>query len=127
MPTAPLKLCNRPGCGGLTVEKYCDNFKEYGHQKKVAAPRDKNTDSFYGTAAWQRFRNDYKSKNPLHEDRIEERRTVSVYCIDHIVELKDGGDPFNEDSSRSRCRICHARKTAAEKRNRKAAIYRCKV
>ena len=118
MPTAPMKPCSRPGCGGLTAGRYCDDHQGYGRQKKAAGSRGKKTQPIYGTAAWQRFRDWYKSENPLCEDCLEMGRTVPVYCVDHIIELRDGGEALSKDNARSLCRRCHARKTAAEKRKR---------
>jgi 5-methylcytosine-specific restriction protein A len=37
---------------------------------------------------------------------------------DHVIELNDGGEPFDEDNVRLRCGSCHGIKTAAAKRAR---------
>lgn len=37
---------------------------------------------------------------------------------DHVIELKDGGAPFDEENVRLRCGSCHSLKTAAAKRER---------
>jgi 5-methylcytosine-specific restriction protein A len=38
--------------------------------------------------------------------------------LDHIVELRDGGQPFAESNVVFRCRSCHGRKTDRARRNR---------
>jgi len=40
--------------------------------------------------------------------------------VDHIHELKDGGDPFDENNLETLCKKCHAVKTAKEKAKRNA-------
>ena len=39
---------------------------------------------------------------------------------DHVVELKDGGAPFDPDNGLARCGACHTRKTVAERARRTA-------
>jgi hypothetical protein len=41
-----------------------------------------------------------------------------VLYADHIVELKDGGDPFDPKNRCMRCASCHSRKTAAARATR---------
>jgi len=55
---------------------------------------------------------------------------MCVYCrrygvdvkgqeVDHIIELSDGGSPFELDNLQLLCKPCHSKKSAKEKRNRK--------
>lgn len=37
---------------------------------------------------------------------------------DHVIELKDGGEPFDEENVRIRCAPCHGRKTAGARKAR---------
>jgi 5-methylcytosine-specific restriction protein A len=43
--------------------------------------------------------------------------------LDHIVELQDGGAPFDRSNVMFRCRSCHVRKTARKKADRQAAEW----
>ena len=130
MTQAPLKPCKRPGCPATTRDRggYCPNCLDYGeqHTKQQRAnryrQRPKKTDPFYGTARWQRFRGWYRRNHPLCEDCLEHGRVVPVYCVDHVKEIKDGGEPLSEDNARSLCRRCHAVKTAAVRRKRSKGL-----
>lgn len=121
MTQAPCRPCKHPACPGLTRDRdgYCDRHKGYGQERKKAQRREKKTDPFYGTARWQRFRNWYKRRNPLCEHCLKQGRVTPTYCVDHIIEIKDGGELLNENNAQSLCRKCDAVKTAAEKRKRK--------
>ncbi len=120
MPQRPLRPCKRPGCPAVTRNKdgYCDEHKQYAVSKKKQYRRGKKTLHFYGTARWQRCRNWYKKRHPLCEDCLERGKFVPVYCVDHIIEIKDGGAELEEDNLRSLCRRCHSVKTADVARER---------
>ena len=120
MPALPLQPCKRPGCRGTTRSKsgYCEEHQGYRIDKRKESRRGKKTLAFYGTAAWQRFRDWYKSSHPLCEDCLEQGITVPAYCVDHIKEIMDGGALLDEMNARSLCRKCHARKTVEAKRER---------
>jgi 5-methylcytosine-specific restriction protein A len=38
--------------------------------------------------------------------------------VDHIKELKDGGDPWDVDNLMTLCKSCHAKKTGEEVKKR---------
>ena len=46
-----------------------------------------------------------------------DRRGVRLFA-DHVVELKDGGAPFDVMNGRALCGSCHTRKTAAARARR---------
>ena len=120
MPSRPMRPCRHPACAGLTTDTsgYCDEHQQYGKIVKKQSRTFKGTIPFYGTVAWQRFRDWYKSKHPLCEDCLEHDKLVPVYCVDHIKEIKDGGARLDEQNARSLCRSCHGIKTAEAKRKR---------
>lgn len=47
-------------------------------------------------------------------------RSGTRLFADHIVELKDGGAPFDESNGQALCGSCHSTKSAAERRHRVA-------
>jgi 5-methylcytosine-specific restriction enzyme A len=51
------------------------------------------------------------------------RSEVRLFA-DHIVELQDGGAPFDPANGQALCGSCHSRKTAQERRRRQAEPYR---
>lgn len=55
MPKKPLHLCNKPNCGSLTRERYCEKHK--GEQNRYNKERtDKQYVRFYSTKEWQLVR-----------------------------------------------------------------------
>lgn len=99
----------------------CRNFAEdgsYCHRHRPA-PAPKQADAFYVSVSWRRFRNWYLGNHPLCEQcEREGRGPVVAVMVDHIIELKDGGDRLSEENAQALCWKCHGIKTAAEKQNR---------
>lgn len=99
----------------------CSNMAEQGSSyclEHRPAPAPKETDPFYLSVRWRRFRHWYLSKHPMCEQCERETRTVPAVMVDHVVELKDGGAPLDESNAQSLCYACHNRKTAEMKLNR---------
>ncbi|EHM01411.1 HNH endonuclease domain protein [Acetobacteraceae bacterium AT-5844] len=51
-------------------------------------------------------------------------RTGVRLFADHVIELRDGGAPFDPANGQALCGACHTRKTAEERRRRQAEPYR---
>ena len=68
--------------------------------------------------------------------RVKAERPHCAYCLDegirvwgdhtdHIVALEDGGAPFDVSNLQRLCSVpCHSKKTAAERRRRRAKAVR---
>lgn len=83
----------------------------------TAPPKER--DPIYGTGRWRKLR-DYKAKlNPLCESCLDVGRAVPMVIVDHIKEIKDGGQAFDITNLRSLCRRCHASKTVKARSGRK--------
>ncbi len=91
----------------------------------IAKPRPKEAAPIYQTSEYERWRaaviaraggrcQDRKCKDPL--------RTGIRLFADHIVELKDGGAPFDVSNGLARCGSCHSRKTAIERVHRQRRL-----
>jgi 5-methylcytosine-specific restriction protein A len=109
----PRKYCKAYPCSNLA-----EPGSAYCAEHKPAAPT-KETDPFYLSVQWRRFRNFYIGKHPLCEQCEREGRLTLAATIDHIVELKDGGKRLAEENAMALCWKCHARKTADERSKRK--------
>ena len=110
-----VKICTKCRSKHQNKGQRCDNCQV----KKDKQPRAKKvTSPIYGTSRWQRLRNRKKKNKPLCEDCLERGVVMPMYCVDHIVEIKDGGEPFDYDNLRSLCRVCHGRKTVRVARER---------
>lgn len=112
MTTRPYTPCKRPACSAITRNKnrYCDACQDYAKEQK-ARQQKKKTEAFYGKSIWKKVRGRYARQHPLCEDCEAKGLTVPMYCVDHIVEIKDGGAKLDQSNLRSLCRRCHAAKT----------------
>jgi 5-methylcytosine-specific restriction enzyme A len=102
----------------------CSNLAEPGssyclEHRPAKAPKD--TDPFYLSVGWRRFRAWYLSRHPLCETcELEGRGAVPAAMVDHIVEIQDGGDRLAEQNAMALCWKCHGIKTANEKNHRRS-------
>ena len=75
--------------------------------------RDKESSKIYNSTRWRKLRKLQLENNPF-----------CVICgqpakiADHIIEIKDGGNPFEINNLQSMCISCHNTKTAKEKSKR---------
>jgi 5-methylcytosine-specific restriction enzyme A len=110
------KYCKSFPCPNIAISggSYCAD-----HQPAKVQNSDHH-DPFYSNIRWQKFRNWYLSAHPLCEHCGQEGRVTEATVVDHVVEIKDGGERFNDANSQALCRTCHARKTRATKNRRKS-------
>lgn len=104
MPYKPLKPCLCTGCPELVERGYCQKHK-YMQPKD-----DKETDPFYSSTRWKKFRAYYKKRHPLCELCLEQGLVVATQVVDHVVPIKDGGKKLSSDNVQALCRKCHAKK-----------------
>ena len=108
------KLCANPKCGNVVVPggtSYCESCAKNSMDYSVHDRRSKKTDLFYLTPRWRKFSKWYRIHHPLcavcgHTGRL----------VDHVVPVRYGGDPFDEDNVQTLCQRCHNRKTGGERR-----------
>ena len=108
------KYCATFPCPNLAVDgAYCQEHKQ------ARAPKE--TDPFYLSVRWRRFRAWYLGKHPLCEQcEREGRGAVPAVMVDHIVEIEDGGALTEEENAMSLCWKCHGIKTALMKNHRRS-------
>lgn len=107
------KYCAAFPCNQVAVNgAYC-----LAH-RAPASPKE--TDPFYLSVRWRRFRAWYMGKHPLCEQCEREGRLIPADMVDHVIEIKDGGALTSEENAMSLCWKCHALKTAEEKNHRKS-------
>lgn len=111
MPTAPPRVCCRPGCGRLTHGRFCElHARDY--QKQYDSHRGSANERGYN-ARWQR------------RSKIFLKRPENALCacgcgrpsevVDHKVPHR--GDPrlfWDEANWQGMAKTCHDRKTATE-------------
>jgi 5-methylcytosine-specific restriction protein A len=74
-------------------------------------PPSKETDSFYNSEAWKEVR-----ESVLQRDRyacVRCGRIMTRLFVDHIIEIKDGGQQLDPINLQTLCGSCHTTKTHA--------------
>tara|TARA_R100001143_G_C3272689_1_gene92930 strand:+ start:84 stop:374 length:291 start_codon:yes stop_codon:yes gene_type:complete len=81
--------------------------------KKVHASyntRRDDSDKFYKSQAWQRFRAAYLQANPLCVECHKHKRVKAAVIVDHIIPFKKAPErSLDVSNMRSLCRACHNR------------------
>jgi len=115
------KICSFGGCKSVAVsgtsrcEKHTLTYtpkKRYDHQLHDGK-------YIYGTARWKRLRNSYARMHPLCAHCEKTGLITPMVIVDHIKELKDGGDPWDPDNLESLCDEHHKKKTGREVKKRR--------
>ena len=116
MPPRPLAPCRKPGCPATTRNPggYCDAHQDYAANRERERQARKETLPFYISGRWRRLRDWYIGRHPL----CEECGRAPATEVDHIREIRDGGDAMSESNLRALCHRCHMTKTAAARRLR---------
>ena len=57
--------------------------------------------------------------NPLCAECDRRALVTPGEVVDHVKELKDGGDPWDVDNLEVLCKSCHAKKTVEEVKKRR--------
>ena len=117
------KLCTASGCktivtdGGYRCAKHPTPThtakREYAHHYY----QGKN---IYWTNRWKRFRAVVLREEPLCRICAQFGIYTEATVVDHIHEIKDGGNHLDRDNAQSLCRSCHQRKTAEEAKKRRS-------
>ena len=78
----------------------------------------------YGKDGYNRTWRDQRAwklrRNPLCEICEKEGRTTLATMVDHIIPVSEGGGMYDMDNLQSLCSLCHARKTAEDKKRGKS-------
>ena len=109
----PCKRCKRPT---RNASGYCDAHEPAQRARQRTAARAKVTDTFYGSAVWQKVRKLYRQRQPLCEQCKARGQVRQAALVDHLVPIKHGGEPLSFDNLQSLCTRCHAKKTAEDRR-----------
>lgn len=107
MPREAKRICRWAWCEAVCSGSYCEKHKDAA-KKKQQAMRITPPNPLYKTTQWQAFR-----ALILARDKICRMcKILASKHVDHIVALKDGGAPFDENNAQGLCHSCHSRKTA---------------
>lgn len=106
MPTRPLNQCAEPTCNQLTPGHRCPE-----HSTAQARQYRANSSTIYNTKRWRILRRTVLAEQPICAEPNCQAIAVDV---DHIVAIRNGGDPWARSNLHGLCRPHHSRKTAHE-------------
>ncbi len=113
MPMKPPVNCTVNGCKSLARAGdggYCREHKRELYREYAEVRTDRDITKQYNNKAWKTTRDAVRYRD----------KGMCVLCggigvdVDHIIEVKDGGDFYDMDNLQLLCRRCHGRKTADE-------------
>jgi 5-methylcytosine-specific restriction protein A len=116
MPTHAKRVCNQPGCGALTDDRYCD--KHQRNNSRTQFDKQRNTTNplraYYKTAAWSRTRAFVLSRDPVCKDCGRLASVVADHIVNAHAFVAGGGDFYDLSNLQGLCKSCHDSKTAKE-------------
>jgi 5-methylcytosine-specific restriction endonuclease McrA len=95
--------------------------------QNIAPYPKKKAEPFYASPEWRELisaiiaERDHRCEDP--KCTTPGGQTGGWIIGDHIVELKDGGEPLDRRNIMLRCAECHARKTARSRSDRMGAVF----
>jgi 5-methylcytosine-specific restriction protein A len=115
MPDALAKACF---CGALNCEKHKRAARRETQRQFDQNRSDDPCRAIYRTKKWQRTRAFVITRDVLCKIR---KVCVEQYGVpmpsteaDHVIPIRQGGDPWDPNNLQGACHACHAQKTAAE-------------
>lgn len=121
MPRSAKHPCPHPGCGALVdySARYCPAHQPDKTAQRVYDQQKRPEAKFYHGARWQRLRRWFLRLHPLCVSCLAMGRIEPARIVDHVKEIRDGGDRYDPDNLQALCFACHNLKTTSEKKIRK--------
>ena len=110
------KICNRCRRPHQNKGSYCDECMPVATSQKPKEAKERK--AIYGTARWKRIAIARKRLEPLCRACKELGIVTPAQVADHIIEIEDGGAPYDINNTQSLCIRCNTKKGAAAKRVR---------
>ena len=115
MPSIRKKICSMHGVYEGNKCPECKALQSKQYDKTI---RNKEASKFYHSSRWKKVREKVMKRDGGICQKCGEHRGTMI--VDHIKELRDGGNALNADNLEVLCQSCHNTKTAEEnmKRNK---------
>lgn len=117
MPFAAKKPCAKHGCPKLVshTDRWCDDHRKDNQRR---SSRERRSDpvkrkqlAFYSSKEWRECRAAYLAEYPLCVECSKAGIVTSATVVDHVTEIKAGGDKLDWSNLQSMCKPHHDRKT----------------
>jgi 5-methylcytosine-specific restriction protein A len=121
MPTAAMHVCQRPGCGALCVNRYCNDHL-FADSRKLARQAYDEKRGSSASRGYGRFHQNWRlqiiARDPLCKINImcDKNLPAPSTDADHVVALDAGGD-WSLENGQGSCHACHSYKTATRDSN----------
>jgi 5-methylcytosine-specific restriction endonuclease McrA len=100
----PTRICRNPRCGTLVKRGYCPNCAREAEQARNAGRAEQR--AVYATKRWAMTR-----RRQLFDHPLCDQCGIVATDVHHVVDLADGGPPYDLDNLQSLCQACHSRVT----------------
>ena len=114
MPQKPKKPCAYQGCPNLTSGRYCEEHQKLANKQYDRWIRNKESAAFYHSSEWRHKRENFLVEHPFCEECRKYGRLTKAVVVDHIIPLRQGGEPFDDGNLQSLCSSCHSSKSIKE-------------
>ena len=117
MPRMPASPCRTPRCPRFADQSgYCEacraaRHQDYNERRKQGRAPD---DAFYHTRAWRSLRAAHIRREPLCRSCFKVRVIRIGTTVDHIIPIREGGAPLDDENLQTLCDYCNASKTALD-------------
>ena len=108
MPWKAKHPCAHPGCKELTHKRFCEQHQAKANADYDKTQRDPTMKRFYNSPQWFALRSRKLYKDPLCEECKKGGTLIKATVVDHIHEMKHGGDALAMENLQSLCWSCHA-------------------
>ena len=113
MPSIKRKICS---IHGVYTTKTCELCKKENTKTYDQTARNKESAAIYNSTRWRKVRTHILKRDGGICQMCG--RSEKSMIVDHIKEIKDGGEPYSYDNLQTLCKSCHNIKTAREVANR---------
>lgn len=101
-PPRPCARCGKAGCTAHPVPTYRDT-------------KSSEEAKFYGSTLWKRTRAAHRQQEPLCRECMKAGVTRLGDMVDHIVRIRDGGNPTDPSNLQTMCDPHHNAKRQRER------------
>ena len=113
------KICSFHGMWDNKKYKSCPKCKSVSSRTYDKSYRNQEADKFYHSRDWKNVRESIRKRDGgLCQQCKRDGRITESNVVDHIVEIKDGGDKLSLSNLECLCHPCHNRKTSSNKTHR---------